>query len=133
MAKTFIFQSQILGICLYIVYLTWLFIYTYCLQIHIVNLGEENETFSELIDIKEPKSQKRNYNPEPTIISGPGSPECKKRKYNPEPADELTSSLDDIDFSEFDLEIYWPWDCSNLFVIFSTIFTLCNLIIVPDE
>jgi hypothetical protein len=49
--------------------------------------------------------QKRKYIPEPTIISRPGSPECKKRKYNTEPADEFTSrssSLEDIDFSEFD-------------------------------
>ena len=83
-----------------------LIIYTYCLQIHIPNLDGENETFSELIDIKEPNCQKRKYNPEPTIISEPGSPEFKKRRYNPEPADELTSSFDDIDFSEFDLDMY---------------------------
>ena len=80
-----------------------LIIYTYCLQIHIPNLDGENESFS---DIKEPNCQKRKYNPEPTIISEPGSPEFKKRRYNPEPADELTSSLDDIDFSEFDLDMY---------------------------
>ena len=87
-----------------------LIIYTYCLQIDIANLDGEKEGFSELIDIKEPKCQKRKYNPEPTIISRPESPEFKKRKYNPEPADELTSSLDDIDFSEFDLDMYLMWD-----------------------
>jgi hypothetical protein len=83
-----------------------LIIYTYCLQIDIANLDGENETFSELFDIKEPKCKKRKYNPESTITSRPGSPEFKKRKYNPEPADDLTSSLDDIDFSEFDLDMY---------------------------
>ena len=120
-----------------------LIIYTYCLQIHIANLDGENETFSE----KEPKCQKRKYNPETTIISRPGSPECKKRKNDPEPADDFTSrssSLDDsssacIDFSEFDACIDFSefdefdmWDCCNLFVIFSTIFTMFKLIIVPD-
>ena len=85
-----------------------LIIYTYCLQIHIANLDGDNETFSELIDIKEPKYQKRKYNPESTIISGPGLPEFKKRKINPEPAEELTSSLGDIDLSEFDLDMYLP-------------------------
>ena len=85
-----------------------LIIYTYCLQIHIANLDGDNETFSELIDIKEPKCQKRKYNPESTIISGPGLPEFKKRKINPEPAEELTSSLGDIDLSEFDLDMYLP-------------------------
>ena len=128
-----------------------LIIYTYCLQIHIPNLDLENETFSELNGMKEPNCQKRKYNPEPTIFSGPGSPECKKRKYNPEPADELTSSLDDIDFSEFDLaveeftsslndinfsefdlDMYPMWDCCKKFVIFSTIFKIFKLIIVPD-
>ena len=89
-----------------------LIIYTYCLQIHIANLDGENETFSVLIDIEEPKCEKRKYKPEPTIISGPElpEPECKKRKLYPEPADKFTrcsSLLDDsssafIDFSEFD-------------------------------
>ena len=41
-------------------------------------------------------------------INDMGSPEFKKRKYKPEPADELTSSLNDIDFSEFDLDMYQP-------------------------
>ena len=125
-----------------------LIIYTYCLQIHIANLDGENETFSELIDIKEPKCQKRKYNSETTIIIRPESPECKKRKNNPEPEDEFTSlssSLDDsssacIDFSEidisefdkFDASEFDMWDCCNLFVIFSTIFTMFKLIIVPD-
>ena len=71
-------------------------------------LGWRKENFSDLIDIKEPKCQKRKYNPESTIISGPGLPEFKKRKINPEPAEELTSSLGDIDLSEFDLDMYLP-------------------------
>ena len=85
-----------------------LIIYTYCLQIHIPNLDGENETFSELIDIKEPKCQKRKCNPESMMIGEPGLPEFKKRKINPEPAEELASSLDDIDLSEFDLDMYLP-------------------------
>ena len=95
-----------------------LIIYTYCLQIHIANLDGENETFSVLIDIEEPK--------------------CEKRKLYPEPADKFTSRsslLDDssnafIDFSEFDE--FDMWGCCNLFVIFSTIFTMLIFIIVPD-
>ena len=79
-----------------------LIIYTYCLQIHIANLDGDNETFSELIDIKGPKCQKRKYNPENMIISRPELPESKKRKYN----DEFTSSSSSldafIDFSEFE-------------------------------
>ena len=79
-----------------------LIVYTYCFQIDIANLDGENETLSELIDIKGPKCQKRKHNPENMIISRPESPESKKRKYN----DEFTShssSLDAfIDFSEFE-------------------------------